>query len=398
MSVAVPGIGAEPVRHPWLAVASMGLATFAVVSTEMLPVGLLLPMAEALSVSIGRTGWLISVPAIIAAVSAPLLVLVAGNLDRRWVLRALLALLLVANLLSALAPGFTTMLLARGLVGLCMGGIWAIAGGLAPRLVPAQRIGLATSIIFGGVAAAAVLGVPLGSWIGEAHGWRAAFLGFAGLAAAVLLLQAWVVPALPVRLQVGLKAFGQGLGNQALRRGLCLTVLVVSSHFMVFTFVQPLLDDRSGLPPHWIGSALFAYGCAGLLGNFLVGPWAARCPRRALQWIAGGLLLTPLSWWSVGGSLGMAAVLLLLWGLAYGGVSVGLMGWMLKAAPALPEVTGALYVGVFNIGIAGGAWIGGVLIGAAGLPGLLGTAAAVAAAAWLLATASQSPGDGGATV
>lgn len=92
----------------------------------------------------------------------------------------------------------------------------------------------------------------------------------------------------------------------------------------------------------------------------------------------------------------MAAVLLLLWGLAYGGVSVGLMGWMLRAAPALPEVTGALYVGVFNIGIAGGAWLGGVLIGAAGLPGLLGTAAAVAAAARLLATANQSPGDTGA--
>ncbi len=372
----------------------MGLATFTVVSTEMLPVGLLLPMAEALGTTIGGARWLISIPAIIAALSAPLLVLSAGNLDRRWVLRALLALLLLANLMSALAPGLTTMLLARALVGLCMGGIWAIAGGLAPRLVPAQRIGLATSIIFGGVAAAAVVGVPLGSWIGEAHGWRAAFLGFAGLAAAVLLLQVWVVPALPVRLQVGLSAFGQGLGNQALRRGLCLTVLLVSSHFMVFTFVQPLLADRSGLPAHWIGPALFAYGSAGLLGNFLVGPWAARRPRRALQWIAAGLLLTPLSWWNLGGSVSMAAVLLLLWGLAYGGVSVGLMAWMLRAAPALPEVAGALYVGVFNIGIAGGAWIGGVLIGGAGLPGLLGTAAGVAAAAWLLATASHAPGDG----
>ena len=133
---------------------------------------------------------MISLPALLAALLAPLVVIAAGGIDRRRILCALLVLLLVANIASALAPGIASLLAARVLVGLCMGGIWAVAGGLAARLVPASRIGLATSIVFGGVAAASVLGVPLGALLGDALGWRAAFAAMALLSSAVLLLVA----------------------------------------------------------------------------------------------------------------------------------------------------------------------------------------------------------------
>ena len=148
------------VRHPWLAVTAIGMATFSVVTTEMLPVGLLTPIADTLDTSTGTAGLMISLPALLAALFAPLVVIVSGSLDRRKILCGLLSLLVIANIASALAQNMAWMLAARILVGFCMGGIWAIAGGLASRLVSARSIGLATSIIFGGVAAASVLGVP----------------------------------------------------------------------------------------------------------------------------------------------------------------------------------------------------------------------------------------------
>ncbi|MEG0183076.1 MAG: MFS transporter [Stenotrophomonas sp.] len=383
--MSVPRAVAMPaVRHPWWAVAAAGLATFSVVTTEMLPVGLLNLIADSLGASTGTTGLMISLPALLAALFAPLVVMVAGGIDRRRILCALLALLLMANIASALAPGIGWLLAARVLVGFCMGGIWAIAGGLAGRLVPAERVGLATAIIFGGVAAASVLGVPLGALIGEALGWRAAFAAMAVFSAAVLLLHLLVVPALPVASSVRLPEFAQQLGHRGLQRGLLLTLLLVAGHFVAFTYVRPLLTAVSGVEAQWIGVLLFAYGVAGIASNFIAGPLAARQPRGVLLAIGLGLSLTPLLFLLVGGTPSGGVAVLLLWGLAYGGVSVGLMTWMMKAAPQALEIATALYVAVFNIGIALGAWGGGRLLDGLGLRANLWVAAAFATAAVLL--------------
>lgn len=389
MSAASPAQAAPVPRHPWMAVSAVGLATFAVVTTEMLPVGLLTPIADDLGASTGTAGLMISLPALLAALFAPLVVIVAGGIDRRRILCALLGLLMVANLASALAPGIAWLLAARVLVGFCMGGIWAIAGGLAARLVPAHRIGLATSIIFGGVAAASVLGVPLGALIGDALGWRFAFAAMALFSAAILLLHLAVLPALPVAASIRPAQFVQLLGHRGLQRGLCLTLLLVAGHFIAFTYVRPLLTQHSGVDAAWIGALLFAYGMAGIAGNFIAGPLAARHPRSVLLAIALGLLLTPLLLLWVGGAPTGGIAVLLLWGLAYGGVSVGLMSWMMKAVPHALEIATALYVGVFNIGIALGAWGGGRLLDGIGLHASLWAAAVLAASALLMAASTR---------
>lgn len=389
MSASSPAHPAPVARHRWWAVSAVGLATFSVVTTEMLPVGLLTPVAEDLGASTGTAGLMISLPALLAAVFAPLVVIAAGGIDRRRILCALLGLLLVANLASALAPGIGWLLAARVLVGFCMGGIWAIAGGLAARLVPAQRIGLATSIIFGGVAAASVLGVPLGVLIGDAWGWRSAFIAMALFSAAVMLLQVWVVPALPVSTSVRPRQFAQQLGHRGLQRGLGLTLLLVSGHFIAFTYVRPLLTSLSGVDASWVGALLFAYGLAGIVGNFLAGPLAARHPRGTLLAIASSLLLTPVLFLWMGSTPAGGSVLMLVWGLAYGGVSVGLMGWMMKAVPQAVEIATALYVGVFNIGIALGAWGGGRLLDGIGLHATLWAAAVLAGSALLMVATTR---------
>ncbi|WP_049439159.1 MFS transporter [Stenotrophomonas maltophilia] len=389
MSASSPAHPAPVARHPWWAVSAVGLATFSVVTTEMLPVGLLTPVAEDLGASTGTAGLMISLPAVLAAVFAPLVVIAAGGIDRRRILCALLGLLLVANLASALAPGIGSLLAARVLVGFCMGGIWAIAGGLAARLVPAQRIGLATSIIFGGVAAASVLGVPVGVLIGDAWGWRSAFIAMALFSAAVMALHVWVVPALPVSTSVRPRQFAQQLGHRGLQRGLGLTLLLVSGHFIAFTYVRPLLTSLSGVDASWVGALLFAYGLAGIVGNFLAGPLAARHPRGTLLAIASSLLLTSVLFLWMGSTPAGGSVLMLVWGLAYGGVSVGLMSWMMKAVPQAVEIATALYVGVFNIGIALGAWGGGRLLDGIGLHATLWAAAVLAGSALLMVATTR---------
>lgn len=381
-------------RRPWLAVSAVGLATFSVVTTEMLPVGLLTSIAGSLGTSMGRAGLMISLPALLAALFAPLVVMAAGGMDRRRILCGLLALLVLANLASALAPSLIWLLAARVLVGFCMGGIWAIAGGLAARLVPQASMGLATSIIFGGVAAASVLGVPLGALIGDFAGWRWAFGGMAGFSALVLALHMAVLPALPATGSASLRQFSHQLANRRLQAGLALTLLLVAGHFMAFTFVRPLLLTVSGFDAQWMSALLLAYGIAGIAGNFLAGIIAAHRTVPSLAAIALGLLLAPVLFLSVGDSPTGGGAVLLVWGLAYGGVSVGLMTWMMQAAPRAVEIATALYVGVFNIGIALGSWAGGQLVDGWGLHATLWLSGGLAAAALLLSAAMGLAGTG----
>ena len=371
-------------RHPWLAVTAVGMATFSVVTTEMLPVGLLTPIGDALDTSTGTAGLMISLPALLAALFAPLVVIASGNLDRRTILCGLLTLLVIANIASAWAQNMAWMLAARVLVGFCMGGIWAIAGGLASRLVPARPIGLATAVIFGGVAIASVLGVPLGAQIGDVAGWRWAFGAMALFSGLVLALHLAVIPALPAAGSTTLRQFGKQLRNRQLQAGLLLTLLLVTSHFMAFTFVRPLLLSVSGFDAQWLGALLFVYGFAGIIGNFLAGVVAVRRTVPTIIAISAGLLLTPLLFLAVGDSSIGGGVVLLVWGLAYGGVSVGLMTLMMKAAPRAVEIVAALYVGVFNVAIALGAWAGGQAVDRLGLCANLWLAAGFAAAALLL--------------
>ncbi len=360
----------------WLGVIAVGMATFCVVTTEMLPVGLFVPITATLDVSVGMGGFMLFVPAILAALFAPLVVLGAKSADRRAILCGLLALLVCANAASAWAPSMPWFLAARVLVGFCIGGIWAVAGGLAGRLVGPGAVGLATSIIFGGVAVASVLGVPLGAFIGELAGWRAAFGVMAALCAGVLLMNLLSLPPLPAAHSLRPRQLLSQLANPGLRLGLLITLFLVAGHFMAYTFVRPLLQIHAAFGESWIGPLLFAYGTAGVAGNFLGGAAAAKRPAATLLAIAASLLLILLLLAMLGQLRPAAAALLLLWGLAYGAVSVSLQTWMMKAAPDAVEAATALFVAVFNLGIAAGSLLGVPSVDALGLRANLWLAAA----------------------
>ncbi|MEU4794237.1 MFS transporter [Streptomyces sp. NPDC023327] len=352
--------GASPRPTGFLAVLAVATATFSVVTTEMLPVGLLTSVGAGLGVSDGTAGLAVTLPGLVAALAAPLLPVAVRRADRRTVLCVLMALLAGANLLSALAPGFGVLLAARVLVGVCIGGVWAVAAGLGVRLVREEAAaGRATAVIFSGIAVASVLGVPAGTLLGELADWRWGFAALAALALAVAALLAAVLPPLPADAGVRLGAFARLLRLGPLRAGLLAVTLLVTGHFAAYTYVRPVLERVPGIGAGLISGLLLAYGAAGVVGNFAAGAVAARDPRGALLALCAGLGAVVLLLVPAGGSLAASAALLVAWGLAYGGVSVSAQNWVMAAAPHAREAASALFAGVFNMAIALGAFAGG---------------------------------------
>ncbi|MFB7409089.1 MFS transporter [Streptomyces sp. NPDC056202] len=379
----------------------MTLGIFTVMTAELLPVGLLTPAAADLAVSEGTAALMVTVPGLVAALAAPLVTVRAAGADRRALLVGLLLLAAAANLVSALAGHLAVVLAARVLLGVAIGGFWALAGGLAPRLVPAGAVGRATAVIFGGVSAASVLGVPAGTLLTERAGWRWAFAATGLLALLAAAALRTLLPRLPGR--------GAGTGaepsltspatrsgallalprrNRRVRAGLLLTLALVTGHFLAYSFVRPLLTDRSGISGSLLGALLLGYGVAGVAGNFLAGSRAARSPGRTLAVIAAALGTVLLAGFLLGGSAIAGAGLLLLWGLAYGGVSVALQSWFMAAAPDDVETATGLNVSVFCLAIALGALLGGLLVDAYSLDTVLLAGAALTLAAFPVAVLS----------
>ncbi|ASU82837.1 MFS transporter [Nocardiopsis gilva YIM 90087] len=385
----------EPL-HPsrgWPAVIAVAIATFTVVTSEMMPVGLLTPIGDALSVSEGTAGLTLTITGLVAAVSAPFVPLAIGRSDRRVVLVALMMLLAAANLLAAWAPNFAVMVVARVLIGVGMAGVWALAAGLAPRLVPARSVGSATSMIFSGIAVASVLGVPTGAYIGALVGWRAAFVAIAGLALLVAVALAVPLPRLTTERATRLSGVKGVLANPRVTTGLIIAALLVSGHFAAYTYIRPVLEEVTGIGAGLIGTMLLIYGIAGIMGNFAAGPRAVHAPRATLVVLSLGLGAAVLLLPELGGAALGAGFLMIVWGLSYGGVSVSAQTWMMKSAPDDSEAVTALFVGVFNGSIALGAFVGGIAMdGFGGVSAMwLGGALAVVALAATLAGRAPAP-------
>ncbi|MFG2292743.1 MFS transporter [Streptomyces sp. NPDC048603] len=377
-----------------LGVAAVASATFTVVTSEMLPVGLLTPIGDALEVTGGAAGLTLTVTGLVGAVSAPLLTPLLGRFDRRAVLCGLMAVLAVGNLLAAWSPHFAVMVAARVLVGIGMGGVWAIAAGLAVRLVPPESVGPATSLVFSGIAVASVLGVPAGTYIGELVGWRASFVTVGVLALVVLVALAALLPRLPAGPEVRLGGVLRLSGSPRVRTGLAVVALLVTGHFAAYTYVRPVLEDVSGASAGTIGTLLLVYGLAGVAGNFASGAGAGRSPRTTLLVISAVLAATVALMPLLGGSVPAAGVLLAVWGLSYGGVSVGTQTWLLASAPEAREGVSALFVGVFNGAIALGALLGGLTADGIGVTAVMWLGGGLAVTALAVTALGKSPDSG----
>ena len=377
-------------RPRWLAVSSVAVGTFTIVTSEMLPVGLLPSIAATLGVSDGTAGLMMSVSGLVAAVSAPVLAITTRRLDRRVTLLGLMALLAVANLAGAFTPDYAVMLAARVLTGVSIGGFWAFAAGLGLRLVPEGSVGRATSIILAGVSVASVLGVPATTFISSFAGWRTAFIAMGVLALALLAPLAATLPSLPGQPRIRARASEGRLAwlSGPLKVVLVLTVLIVSGHFAAYTYVRPFLEQVSHAGPALVSTALLMYGAAGVAGNFVAGAWAARNPKPVLVTLA---VLMALSMAALP-LIGLPLLVLVVWGLGYGGVGVTLQLWIMRSGGG--EMGTALFVGAFNVSIALGSFAGGRVVDGMSISAVMWVGAALAVVS--AAAAGISGRSGGA--
>ncbi|MFG6668659.1 MFS transporter [Halomonas sp. HNIBRBA4712] len=360
----------------WGAVIAVMCGIFLLVTAEQLPIGLLSQVAQELGVTEGTAGLMVTVPGVIAALSAPLLPVAVGRLDRRVMLAGLMIVMTLGSVLSALAQSFTLLLAARALVGMSIGGFWAIAGSIAPRLVPEEKVARAMTVIFGGVTAASVLGVPLGTLLGDLGSWRWVFGGLGGFSLLTAgLIWLWL-PALAPREPVRLSMLFRQVANRGVRVAVLTTGCVVVGHFVAYTFISPILQSISGIEQRNVGSLLLLYGAAGIIGNVVAGMKAARNPYAAVLAIPVLLTLVVGSYPLLGTQPVSGVALLMVWGAIFGSISVSIQTWILRTAPNTEAAT-ALMAFVFNMSLGLGALIGGRVVDATSLTTTLWAAAAL---------------------
>jgi predicted MFS family arabinose efflux permease len=343
------------------------IGIFLLVTAEQLPIGLLSQVASSMGVTPGMAGLMVTVPGVVAAFSAPLLPVAVGRLDRRIMLTLLMVVMVVGSVLSSLASSFSLLLAARVLVGLSIGGFWAVAGSIAPRLVPEAQVPKAMTMIFGGVAAASVLGVPLGTLLGDLSNWRVAFGALGGFSLlTALALWCWLPPLTP-REPVRLRILAQQFSNRGVRVAVLTTGFVVVGHFAAYTFISPILQEVSGISQRHVSSLLLLYGAAGIVGNILAGMFAGRHPYRAVLAIPSLLLIVVAVFPLLGIQPSSGVMLLMVWGAVFGSVSVSIQTWILRTAPNTEAAT-ALMAFTFNMSIGLGAMVGGRIVDGTSLP------------------------------
>ncbi|MEV5977363.1 MFS transporter [Streptomyces sp. NPDC052114] len=379
-----PGAGERPALVSWLAVLSLALGIFSIVTTEILPIGLLTPIGDTFATSDGTSGLMMMLPGLLAAVAAPAVTVTTARVDRRRMLALLMAVLALANLLAAWAPVYGVMMVSRVLVGFVIGAFWSIGVGLASRLVPPEQVGRATAVIFSAVPLGSVLGVPAGTLLAQLAGWRWVFVAMGLLTLTVLVALLMTLPPLPPQQVTRLTVLRDLLRTGRVRAGIAVTFLIVTAHFGTYTYVTPFLAEVTHAGPGLVTGFLLAYGGAGVVGNFLGGAWVRRALRTtfavAAALLASATLLLPL----LGTSRSAALVLLLVWGLAYGAVPVCSQTWFATAAPGAPEAASVLFTSSFQATMAVGALAGGTVVDATSVSVVMvlgGIAAVLAASA-----------------
>ncbi|MGL5280159.1 MAG: MFS transporter [Plesiomonas shigelloides] len=356
-----------------LALLALTLSAFAIGTTEFVIVGLIPTMANDLQVSLPSAGLLVSLYALGVAIGAPVLTALTGKWNRKSVLLGVMSLFVIGNLLAWQAPGYPTLVVARILTGLAHGVFFSIGSTIATGLVPKEKAASAIAIMFTGLTVALVTGVPLGTYIGQQFGWQSTFLIVALLGLIALLGSMLLVPRnLPQPPATKLVAQLKVLTQPRLLLVYAITALGYGGTFTAFTFLAPILEQVSGFSTHMISLIMLVYGGSVAVGNLWGGKLADKMgPIKALTLIFTGLAAILLVFNITAFNPLAAVATILIWGaFAFGNVP-GLQVYVVKLAerytPDAVDVASGLNIAAFNVGIALGAWGGGVIVAQAGL-------------------------------
>ncbi|QRE77904.1 MFS transporter [Methylobacterium aquaticum] len=354
-------------RSAALALLALAAASFGIGTTEFVIMGLLPEMAADLGVGIPKAGLLVSGYALSVTFGSPLVAAALSRLDRRRALLVLVALFILGNVLCALAPDYRLLMLARIVTALCHGAFFGLGAVVAADLVPPHRKASAIAIMFTGLTLANVLGVPFGTALGHAYGWRATFWAVVGIGfVAAAALVAWL-PRDLARDGGSLLSEMRALRRTQVVLAMLLSVLASASLFSVFTYVAPLLAATAGAGPSVITGVLLLFGVGLTLGNGLggrLGDWRLMPSVIGLGLALAGVLLALVP---ASAALVPATALIGLWGILAFALVAPLQMRVLTAADGARNLASTVNQGAFNLGNAIGAWLGGVAI-TAGVP------------------------------
>jgi DHA1 family inner membrane transport protein len=356
-----------------IALLALTLSAFAIGTTEFVIVGLLPTIAADLGVNLPSAGLLVSLYALGVAVGAPVLTALTGKIPRKTLLLSLMVLFTLGNLLAWKSPGYETLVIARILTGLAHGVFFSIGSTIATSLVPKDKAASAIAIMFTGLTVALVTGVPLGTFIGQHFGWRETFLAVSALGLVAFIGSLLYVPSnIAHSKPASLLQQVQVLAQPRLLLVYAMTAVGYGGSFIAFTYLAPILQQVSGFSAGAVGVVMLVYGVSVAFGNIWGGKLAdKKGPVSALKLIflllaAVLLLLTFTAPHPV-----LVVITVLLWGaVAFGNVA-GLQVYVVQQAehftPRAVDVASGLNIAAFNLGIAGGAWGGGLIVEHLGL-------------------------------
>ncbi|WP_370583097.1 MFS transporter [Pedobacter sp. MC2016-24] len=346
---------------------ALTISAFAIGTTEFVIVGLLQTVAKDLQISIPSAGLLVSLYAIGVAIGAPILTALTSKVPRKKLLISLMALFIIGNGLASIAPGFITLVMSRIVTGFAHGVFFSIGATIAASLVPAEKRGSAIAIMFAGLTVAIVTGVPLGTYIGQQFGWRATFIGVAllgaiGMIAALILVPNHLKNEQPASLKMQLKV----ITNPRLLLAFLMTALGYGGTFVAFTYLSPILQQITGLSESTVSIILLLYGVAIAIGNIVGGKVSNKNPLKALLWIFVLQTVVLLIFtFTVHHVIPGMITLFVMGALSFANVP-GLQLFVVQTAekhlPGTEDVASAFNIASFNIGIAIGAYAGGLIV------------------------------------
>ncbi|MFS3929445.1 MFS transporter [Priestia flexa] len=354
------------------ALLALAISAFGIGTTEFVPVGLLSSISNDLSISITLAGLLISGYAIGVSIGAPVLTALTSKVNRKTLLMALMVVFIVGNATAAMSTSFSLLLIARFITAFSHGIFFSIGSTIAADLVPQHKRASAIAFMFTGLTVATVTGVPLGTFIGQTFGWRATFgavalLGVIGIIASAILIPNNLKEAPPASFKEQVKI----LKNGPLLLAFAITALGYGGTFVAFTYLTPLLENVTGFSAKWVSIILLVYGVAVAIGNTVGGKAANKSPLKALFWmfIFQAIVLIVLSFTAPFKAVGLITIFLmgLFAFMNVPGLQILVVNLAEKYVPSAVNVASALNIAAFNIGIAIGAFVGGVIVDSIGI-------------------------------
>lgn len=357
-------------KPAWGAVFAMAFGVFGLITAEFLPVSLLTPIADSLRVSEGQAGQTVTVTALVALLTSLVIGNVTRRLDRRLVMLAFTLLLIASALLVAFAENLPMILLARVLLGMAIGGFWTLSTAITMRLVPADQVPRALSIVFSGISLATIIAAPLGSYLGGLIGWRNIFLLTGVLGVLALFWQFFTLPSMPPENKARSGGVLDLLRQSVMRWGMLAVIMMFTGHFAFFTYLRPFLETSAQLSVNQLSLVLLAFGVANFFGTSLAAWLVTRSVSLTLTGMALVMSVTAVLLVSFGHVSWLVASGVALWGLAFGSMPTGWSTWLSRAVPDDAESGGGLLVTTIQLAITAGAAAGGWMFDLQGAGGV----------------------------